>query len=682
MAGVPSGVRARAEELRKQIGQASYAYYAEDAPVLSDSEYDRLFRELQQIEAQYPAILSEDSPTQRVGSAPLPKFETVRHATPMLSLNNAFNEDEIIAFHRRVCETLEPGESSDVAYAAEPKFDGLAVALTYRRGALVKGATRGDGYAGEDVTANLRTIRPIPLRLAGAAPELLEVRGEVLMLRRDFETLNQHQGERGEKPFANPRNAAAGSLRQLDSKITASRRLAFFAYGIGAVDGGTVPGAAHSLQLDYLQSLLFPVARQRRVVSGVAGMLAYYREIGEQRATLPYDIDGVVYKVDSLEAQQKLGYVSRAPRFAMAHKFPAQEEVTQVLDIDVQVGRTGALTPVARLAPVRVGGVTVTNATLHNEDEIRRKDVRIGDFVVVRRAGDVIPEVVAVVPQRRPATARKFVMPTVCPVCGSGVERVEGEAAARCTAGLFCPAQRKQALWHFASRRAMDIDGLGEKLIDQLVDNELLRNPADLYELSEETLSGLERMARKSAANVVAAIAGSKATSLARFIYALGIRNVGEQTARDLAAYFGDLAPLMQAGEAQLQDIPEIGPVVAASVLRFFREPHNQAVIESLLANGVHWAKQPPSPMVNGALAGKTFVLTGTLPSLARDEAKARIESCGGKVTGSVSRKTDYLVAGESPGSKLDKATNLGVAIIDEPALLELLDDVSKEKEI
>ena len=678
MTGIPSGVRTRAEELRKQIRQANYAYYAEDAPEISDSEYDRLFRELQKLETQYPALFSKDSPTQRVGSAPLPKFETVQHGTPMLSLNNAFADDEIVAFDRRVCETLE--HSGDIAYAAEPKFDGLAVALTYRQGILALGATRGDGYAGEDVTANLRTVRAIPLRLAGAVPDLLEVRGEVLMLRRDFEALNQQQAERGEKLFANPRNAAAGSLRQLDSKITASRRLAFFAYGIGAVDGGNVPDDAHSRQLDYLQSLMFPVARQRDVVKGVEGLLHYYREIGNQRASLPYEIDGVVYKVDSLQAQQQLGFVSRAPRFALAHKFPAQEEVTELLGIDVQVGRTGALTPVARLAPVRVGGVTVTNATLHNEDEIRRKDVRIGDFVVVRRAGDVIPEIVGVVAQRRPVNARKFDMPATCPVCGSGVERAEGEAATRCTAGLFCPAQSKQALWHFASRRAMDIDGLGEKLIDQLVDNDLLKSPADLYDLSVQTLVGLERMAEKSAANVVAAVAASKDTSLERFIYALGIRNVGEQTAKDLATHFGDLAPLMEADEDALQTVPEVGPVVAASVYRFFREPHNQEVIKRLVAAGVRWARRVPSSAGKGSLSGKTLVLTGTLPNMTRDEAKARIESSGGKVTGSVSKKTDYLVAGEESGSKLDKAKKLGVAVIDELALLELLDNVAKEQ--
>jgi DNA ligase (NAD+) len=518
-------------------------------------------------------------------------------------------------------------------------------------------------------------VRAIPLRLPAHAPEKLEVRGEVLMLRRDFEKLNEEQVARGEKIFANPRNAAAGSLRQLDSRITATRRLAFFAYGIGVVEGGKVPDGRHSEQLDYLESALFPVAIQRDVVKGVAGLLRYYRNIGEQRTSLPYDIDGVVYKVNSLRDQRELGFVARAPRFAIAHKFPAQEEITQLLGIDVQVGRTGALTPVARLEPVKVGGVTVTNATLHNEDEIRRKDVHIGDFVIVRRAGDVIPEVVAVVKQRRPKNAKPFVMPKNCPVCDSSVERPEGEAIARCTAGLFCPAQRKQALWHFASRLAMDIEGLGEKLIDQLVDKGLIEGPDDLYELSVEVLTGLERMGEKSATNVVEAIAASKDTSLERFIYALGIRNVGEQTARDLAAYFGDLQPLMQADEETLQSVADVGPVVAGSIFRFFREPHNVKVIKNLVSRGVHWKTGRRSAPASTSLSGKTFVLTGTLADMTREEAKQRIESCGGKVTGSVSRKTDYVVVGENPGSKLDKAQQLGITVLDEPALLELLEE-------
>ena len=672
MSRIPPEVRKRAEQLGQQIRQANYAYYAKDSPEISDAEYDRLFRELQQLEADYPDLASDDSPTQRIGTAPLPEFNTVQHETAMLSLNNAFDEEEVVAFDRRIREALD--QQSDVEYAVEPKFDGLAVSLTYVSGAFALGATRGDGYSGEDVTNNLRTVRAIPLRLRKNAPGKLEVRGEVLMLRRDFEKLNEEQTARGEKIFANPRNAAAGSLRQLDSRVTASRRLAFFAYGIGGVGDGKVPDRTHSEQLVYLEAMMFPVARQRSVVKGVTGLLGYYRKIGEARTSLPYDIDGVVYKVNSLRDQRELGFVARAPRFALAHKFPAQEEVTELLGIDVQVGRTGALTPVARLAPVRVGGVTVTNATLHNEDEIRRKDVRIGDYVVVRRAGDVIPEVVAVVKQRRPKNARKFVMPARCPVCKSSVERPEGEAVARCTAGLYCPAQRKQALRHFASRLAMDIEGLGEKLIDQLVDNELVKNAGDFYALDTQTLVGLERMGEKSAANVVAAIEASKKTTLDRFIYALGIRNVGEQTAKDLAAYFGELEPLIRADEETLQAVTDIGPVVAASIFRFFREPHNRKVIDKLISSGVHWDTVPKAISRNTALSGKTFVLTGTLADMTREEAKKRIESTGGKISGSVSKKTDYVVAGEQPGSKLEKAKQLRVPVLDESALLELLE--------
>jgi DNA ligase (NAD+) len=595
----------------------------------------------------------------------------VRHETPMLSLNNAFDEDEVVAFDRRVREALK--SESEIAYAVEPKFDGLAVSLTYESGMFVLGATRGDGDTGENVTTNLRTIRALPLRLPGDAPELIEIRGEVLMFRRDFEALNREQSARGEKIFANPRNAAAGSLRQLDSHITAMRRLAFFAYGIGAHRGGSVPENLHSLRLEYLVKLRIPVARQRSVVNGVEGLLGYYRNIAASRESLPFEIDGVVYKVDSLDAQKQLGYVSRAPRFALAHKFPAQEEVTQVLGIDVQVGRTGALTPVARLAPVRVGGVTVTNATLHNEDEIRRKDVRIGDYVIVRRAGDVIPEVVSVITRRRTKDVVEFSMPSRCPVCGSAVERPQGDAVARCTAGLFCPAQRKQALQHFASRRAMDIDGLGKKLIEQLVDNGLVKTAADLYELDADALAGLERMAEKSAGNVVKGISASKHTSLSRFIYALGVRNVGEQTARDLAAHFGQLDAVMEASEEALLQVADIGPVVAASIVKFFREPHNRKVIERLRKAGVHWDEHGGAAKSSGLLAGKTLVLTGTLPGMTRDQAKERIEAAGGKVTGSVSKKTDYVVAGAEPGSKLVKARELGIAVVDEPGLLELL---------
>lgn len=668
---VPSETAARAARLRHEIELANFNYYVKDAPSIPDAEYDRLFRELQSLEAQYPELSGPDSPTRRIGAAPLAAFRQVTHATPMLSLNNAFDEAEVKAFDRRVREALE--DDGPIQYAVEPKFDGLAISLTYQDGLFVMGATRGDGYTGEDVTTNLRTVRAIALRLAGGKPpRLLEVRGEVLMLKRDFETLNREQRDRGEKEFANPRNASAGSLRQLDSRITASRRLTFFAYGFGTVEG-KVPDDTHSHQLDYLESLHLPVTRAREVVEGVQGLLRYYRAIGERRLALPFEIDGVVYKVNDLRSQARLGFVSRAPRFAVAHKYPAQEEITQVLDITVQVGRTGALTPVARLAPVFVGGVTVTNATLHNEDEVRRKDVRVGDHVVVRRAGDVIPEVVGVVRERRPADAREFVMPDKCPACGSRVERLEGEAVTRCTAGLFCPAQRKQALLHFAGRRSMDIEGLGEKLVDQLVDANLVKTPADLYRLDLQTLSNLERMAEKSATNVLEAIEKSKKTTLPRFIFALGIRNVGETTAKDLARHFGKLELLMRADETELQQAPDVGPVVAQSIAHFFGEPHNRKIIAQMRTAGVHWPETEVVQTAKLPVSAKTFVLTGTLPNLSRDDAKERIEARGGKVAGSVSKKTDYVVAGADPGSKYDKALEFGIAVLDEQALLELL---------
>jgi DNA ligase (NAD+) len=669
---VPAAAAARASELKRLIEQANYDYYVADSPTLSDAQYDAAFRELQELEAQHPSLATADSPTQRVGAPPLTEFGAVRHATPMLSLNNAFDESEVAAFDRRVREAL--GADRQIDYSGEPKFDGVAITLTYEDGAFELGATRGDGYTGENVTANLRTVRAIPLRLQGSRlPRRLEVRGEVLMLKRDFDALNRAQQEKGEKGFVNPRNAAAGALRQLDSRITAARRLTFFAHGVGAVEGGSLPADRHSRQLDYLEALRFPVSRERAVVRGVDGLLGYFQKIGARRAQLPYDIDGVVYKVDDLAAQRELGFVSRAPRFALAHKYPAQEEITQVVDIDVQVGRTGTLTPVARLAPVFVGGVTVISATLHNEDEVRRKDVRIGDHVVVRRAGDVIPEVVSVVKERRPRDAPTFRMPNKCPVCGSKVERAEEEAATRCTAGLYCPAQRKQALLHFASRRAMDIDGLGEKLVDQLVERELVKTPADLYRLELETLSGLERMAEKSAANLLAAIERSKSTTLPRFIFALGIRNVGETTAADLARHFGALEPLLDAGEEALREVADVGPVVAQSIAHFFGEPHNRSAIERMRKAGVHWQDAVPRGAVRSALSGKTFVLTGTLPNMTREDAKERIESAGGKVTGSVSRNTDYVIVGTDPGSKYDKAMELGIAVLDENGLLELL---------
>ena len=663
---------ARAAALRKTLEEYNYRYYVLDDPAVSDAEYDRLFRELQALEAAHPALITADSPTLRVGAAPRGDFAEVRHATPMLSLNNAFAPEEVEAFDRRAREALGVER---VDYAAEPKFDGLAVSLVYDQGVLVSGATRGDGTTGEDVTANLRTVRAIPLRLRVArVPPRLEVRGEVLMLKADFERLNARQRESGEKTFANPRNAAAGSLRQLDPQVTASRPLTFFAYGTDAAAGGGY--TRHSETLDALREWGFPVSRERSVVQGCEGLMDYFARIGARRAQLPFDIDGVVYKVDLLAAQNTLGFVSRAPRFALAHKFPAEEATTRVEGIDVQVGRTGALTPVARLAPVAVGGVTVTNATLHNEDEVHRKDVRVGDAVVVRRAGDVIPEVVRVLIEQRPAATQPFVMPAHCPVCGAATRKAEDEAATRCTAGLFCPAQRKQALLHFSSRRALDIEGLGEKLVDQLVERGLVHTPAELYTLDAAALARLDRMAEKSAANLVAAIDRSRQTTLERFIFALGIRNVGEATAGDLARTFGNVERLMAADVEALQQVPDVGPVVAASIAGFFAEPHNRQVIGDLLRAGVRFEERAALKVdTGGPVYGRTFVLTGALPTLTRDEATQRIRDCGGKVAGSVSKKTDYVVAGADPGSKQVRAQELGVAIIDEAGLLKLLNE-------
>ncbi len=661
----------RAEALRAAIDEANYRYYALDAPTISDAEYDRLFRDLQALESAHPELVTPESPTQRVGAAPTKEFASVRHRVPMLSINNAFDDAEVEAFDRRVREALDV---EAVEYSCEPKLDGLAINLTYERGAFVQGTTRGDGFAGEDVTANLRTVRGIPLRLRAARPpELLEVRGEVLMYKRDFEALNTRQRERGDKEFANPRNAAAGSLRQLDPRITAARPLRFSGYGVGDAQGFEEP-ATQSALLDALARMGVPVSPERAAANGAAGLLGYYRRLAERRESLPYDMDGVVYKVNRLDQQRALGFVARAPRFAVAHKFPAEEAATELVGIEVQVGRTGAITPVARLKPVFVGGATVTNATLHNEDELRRKDIRVGDTVVVRRAGDVIPEIVRAVPGTRQPGAPEFRMPTRCPVCGSGVVRLPDEAVARCTGGLFCPAQRKQALLHFASRRALDVDGLGDKIVDQLVDGELVRTPADLYRLTLADLAGLERMGEKSAQNLLDALARSKRTTLARFIYALGIRNVGEATARDLAAHFGALEPLMDADEETLQEVPDVGPVVAASIGGFFRERHNRDVIRALRKAGVTWDEGAPRAAPKGRAAGKTFVLTGTLAGMTREEATELILSQGGKVSGSVSKKTDYVVAGAEAGSKLAKAEALGVAVLDEAGLRRLLE--------
>lgn len=666
----------RAKGLRAEIERHNRAYYVLDQPTIPDAEYDKLFLELQRLETEHPELITPDSPTQRVGGIPLPAFGQVAHRVPMLSLNNAFAEDEAAAFDRRCREGLGVAE---VDYAVEPKFDGLAITLIYESGLFVQGATRGDGYTGEDVTQNLRTVKNIPLRLIGQeTPVRLEVRGEVLILRRDFERLNAQQRAAAAKEFVNPRNAAAGSLRQLDPRITAQRPLRFFAYGVAQATH-QMP-ATHDALMSQLAAWGFPVADERDVVRGLKGLLGYYARIGTAREHLPYDIDGVVYKVNRLADQDKLGFVSRAPRFAIAHKFPAQEASTAVVAIEVQVGRTGALTPVARLEPVFVGGVTVTNATLHNQDEIDRKDVRIGDTVIVRRAGDVIPEIVAVVPELRPQGAERYDLLErighACPVCRSRVERIEDEVILRCTGGLFCPAQRKRALLHFASRRALDIEGLGEKLVDQLVDRQLVSTPADLYKLDLATLANLGHMAEKSAANLLEAIEQSKSTSLPRFIFALGIRNVGETTARDLARHFGSLEPLLAADEEALLRVADVGPVVAASIRSFFAEPHNIAIIAQLRdpkIGGVHWNEGEALPMASSAIAGKTFVLTGTLPTLTRERAKELIEDLGGKVAGSVSKKTDYVVAGAEAGSKLEKAQQLGLSIINESQLLELL---------
>ncbi|SAK53891.1 DNA ligase [Caballeronia ptereochthonis] len=664
----------RAAWLRSELERANYAYYVLDQPDLPDAEYDTLFKELQAIEADHPDLITPDSPTQRVGGEVAEGFTPVVHDVPMLSLNNGFADEDIVAFDKRVSDALG---HTPVEYACELKFDGLAISLRYDDGHFVQAATRGDGATGEDVTANVRTIRSIPLTLKGKnVPKRLDVRGEVLMFRRDFERLNARQREAGQREFANPRNAAAGGLRQLDPKMTAQRSLSFFAYGIGVLEGAAMPGT-HADLLDWYKEMGLPVNAERAVVEGADGLLGFFHKIGEKRDKLPYDIDGVVYKVNRRDEQDRLGFVSRAPRFALAHKFPAQEALTQLLAIDVQVGRTGAITPVARLAPVFVGGATVTNATLHNEDEVRRKDIRIGDTVTVRRAGDVIPEVVGAILDRRPADAREFVMPTECPVCGSKIERLPDEAIARCTGGLFCPAQRKQALWHFAQRRALDIDGLGEKIIDQLVEENLVRTPADLFNLGFSTLAALDRFADKSAQNLLDSLEKARNTTLARFIYALGIRHVGESTAKDLAKHFGSLDPIMSASVEELLEVNDVGPVVAEAIHNFFSEEHNQHVIEQLRAK-VSWPEGPPAPRApQGVLAGKTVVLTGTLPTLSREEAKEMLEAAGAKVAGSVSKKTDYVVAGAEAGSKLAKAEELGVSVLDEDGMRKLLEGVT-----
>ncbi|HED38962.1 MAG TPA: NAD-dependent DNA ligase LigA [Chromatiales bacterium] len=665
-------------QLRDEINHHSYQYYVLDAPQIPDAEYDQLMRKLEALEKEAPELITADSPTQRVGAKPQAGFDEVVHAVAMLSLDNAFSDEEMRLFDKRLRERLAVDA---VTYCAEPKLDGLAVSLRYEDGRLIRAATRGDGRVGEEITQNIRTISSVPLCLIGSSwPRILEVRGEVYMPRAGFEALNRRQLEKGDKPFVNPRNAAAGSLRQLDPRVTATRPLAIYCYGVGEVEGSELPPLQSEI-LVRLKSWGLRVSPETQQVNGIEACLDYYHQIGARRDALPYEIDGVVFKVDAIKQQQALGAVARAPRWAIAYKFPAQEAMTRVIDIDVQVGRTGALTPVARLEPVFVGGVTVTNATLHNEDEVQRKDVRSGDMVVVRRAGDVIPEVVSVVVARRPDNAQPFVMPHECPVCGSEVRRVEGEAVSRCSGGLYCPAQRKEAVKHFASRRAMDIEGLGDKLVEQLVEMGWLHSVADLYDrdaLPHHKLAGLARMGDKSATNLIAAIEKSKQTTLARFLFALGIREVGEATAQALANHFGSLPAIMKADEAALLQVPDVGPVVVANLLAFFHEPHNREVIASLQRLGVHWPDVVAAVDLPQPLAGKTFVLTGTMTTMTRDEAKKKLQALGAKVTSSVSKKTSYVVVGADPGSKRDKAEKLGVTQLDETAFNQLLSELQE----
>ena len=684
---------ARIAELRGLLDDANHRYYVLDDPGIPDSDYDRLMRELEALEAEYPQLADPNSPTARVGNAPSGKFAEVSHSVPMLSLANAFADEEVAEFVARIAK--ETGDA-EPAFSVEPKLDGLAISLRYEDGMFVRGATRGDGATGEDVSANLRTVRTVPLRLRGKAPAVLEVRGEIYMPKAAFEKYNAWALEHGEKTLANPRNGAAGSLRQLDPRVTAQRPLAFYAYALGDVGGAKVP-ATHSQVLAWLRDLGFPVSPAVDVARGVEGVLDYYRRVGSQRSELPYDIDGVVYKLDRHDQQRAMGFVSRAPRWAIAHKFPAQEESTTVESIEVNVGRTGAVTPWVLMAPVHVGGVTVTRATLHNADQVARLDVRNGDTVIVRRAGDVIPEVVRVIEDRRPLDNKgnplhpPYQLPTECPVCGSAVEREEGEVVARCTGGLFCPAQRVQALFHFASRRAMDIEGLGERFIAALVELDYVRSVADLYKLTVDDFVGMKRrademagtvpetvkagrIATRWAENLVAAIDASRSSALERVLYALGIRDVGESTAKTLAKHFGALDPLMAADEETLRQVPDIGPVVAARIAHFFAEPHNREVIAALRANGVHWPEGPPQRASGGPLAGQTVVLTGGLAAMSRDEAGAKLEGLGAKVSGSVSKKTSFVVAGEAAGSKLAKAQELGIEVWDEARLLAFLE--------
>ena len=660
-------------ELRTTLRHHEYLYHVMDTPEIPDAEYDRLMRELRELEAQHPELITPDSPTQRVGAAPLASFSQIRHEVPMLSLDNVFDEESFLAFNKRVQDRLK--NSDDLTYCCELKLDGLAVSILYENGLLVQAATRGDGTTGEDITSNVRTIRAIPLKLRGDnIPQRLEVRGEVFLPQAGFEKINEEARRTGGKVFANPRNAAAGSLRQLDPRITAKRPLTFFCYGVGVLEGGELP-ASHSARLQQFKFWGLPVSERVKFCHTPEEVLTYYRKVEEDRPNLGFDIDGVVIKVDSLALQEQLGFVARAPRWAVAFKFPAQEQMTFVRDVEFQVGRTGAITPVARLEPVHVAGVLVSNATLHNADEIERLGLRIGDKVVIRRAGDVIPQVVNVVLSERPEETQEIVFPTHCPVCHSDVERVEGEVVTRCTGGLICGAQRKESLKHFVSRRALDVDGMGDKIIDQLVEKEYVHTPADLFQLTPGKLTGLDRMGPKSAQNIVDALEKSKETTFARFLYALGIREVGEATAAGLAAHFGTIEALEQASIDDLQKVPDVGIVVATHVRNFFAEESNREVIAQLRKEGVRW----PAPVVVNAeeidspFAGKTIVLTGSLSQLSRDDAKAQLVALGAKVAGSVSKKTDLVIAGEAAGSKLAKAQELGIAVIDEDEMLRLL---------
>ncbi|MDO8345269.1 MAG: NAD-dependent DNA ligase LigA [Cellvibrio sp.] len=659
------------EQLRQEIHQHNYRYYALDDPQVTDADYDRLMQRLRELEEQYPDSVTPDSPTQRVGATPLSAFQTVVHEMPMLSLDNAFSDEDLVAFNQRVQDRLKT--TDDIEYACELKLDGIAVSLLYRDGLLVRGATRGDGTNGEDITQNVRTIKSIPLRLAGSGyPSVLEVRGEIYMPKAGFNALNEKARAAEEKLFVNPRNAAAGSLRQLDSRITASRPLEMCAYSVGWIDGGELP-ETHSGILAALKTWGFLTNRETQVAKNIQEAMGFYRHIGEKRDALAYDIDGIVFKVNSRQLQDTLGFISRAPRWAIAYKFPAQEESTTLLDVEFQVGRTGAVTPVARLQPVFVGGVTVSNATLHNRDEINRLGIKIGDTVIVRRAGDVIPQIVQVVESKRPVDARDILFPEHCPVCSSPVETVADEAVARCSGGLVCAAQRKEAIKHFASRKAMNVEGLGDKLVEQLVDLGLVNNLADIYTLTREQLAGMERMGEKSADNILAALNNSKKTTLAKFIYALGIREVGESTARNFANYFGSFESLAEANQETLQLVPDVGPVVAHFVAEFFEQDSNRAAVAALRDAGIHWDNIEVASPEALPLNGLTYVLTGTLEALSRDDAKAHLLALGAKVAGSVSAKTDYVVAGPGAGSKLAKAEELGLKVIDEVGLLELL---------